>query len=100
MDQSVHGLNQNNSLNPYMQVQDQQQDPNLTLNDGVHPFMQGSKTINPSGTYSPGKKEVMHMKPSNAFEDITEDEFNAREQRKHSYQRELFKQMQETSNRK
>ena len=40
------------------------------------------------------------MKPSNAFEDITEDEFNAREERKHTYQRELMKQMQETENRK
>ena len=84
MDQSVRGI-QNNQMNPYMQVQDQQHD--LTLNNGVgvNAFMQGSKTINPSGTYSPGKNEIMHMKPSNAFEDITEDEFNAREERKHNY---------------
>ena len=30
------------------------------------------------------------MKPSNMFEDITEDEFNRREQDKKSYQNELF----------
>lgn len=32
-----------------------------------------------AGTYSPKKQEIMHMKPSNMFEDITEDEFNKRE---------------------
>ena len=40
------------------------------------------------------------MKPSNAFEDITEQEFNQREERKHNYQRELMKQMQEAQARK
>ena len=40
-------------------------------------------------TYSPKKQEVMHMKPSNMFEDITEEEFDRREQDKKAYQREL-----------
>ena len=40
------------------------------------------------------------MKPSNAFEDITEAEFNQREQGKKAYQNELFRQMQETQDRK
>ena len=43
-----------------------------------------------SATYSPKKQEVMHMKPSNMFEDITEAEFNKREQDKKAYQNELF----------
>ena len=38
-----------------------------------------------AGTYSPKKQEIMHMKPSNMFEDITEDEFNQREQDKKAY---------------
>lgn len=36
-------------------------------------------------TYSPKKQEIQHMKPSNMFEDITEEEFNKREQDKKSY---------------
>ena len=50
----------------------------MTLNEGVgvNAFMHGSKTINAGGTYSPKKEEIIHMKPSNAFEDITEAEFN------------------------
>jgi hypothetical protein len=36
-------------------------------------------------TYSPKKQEIQHMKPSNMFEDITEDEFNRREQDKKAY---------------
>jgi len=41
-------------------------------------------------TYSPKKQEIMHMKPSNMFEDITEEEFNKREQDKKLYQHELM----------
>jgi len=51
-------------------------------------------------TYSPKKNEIMHMKPSNMFEDITEEEFNRREQEKKAYQNELFQQMQEAKDRK
>lgn len=40
------------------------------------------------------------MRPSNNFEDITEDEFNRREQNKKQYQNELFQQMQEARNRR
>ena len=67
---------------------------------GVMPFMQGSKTINAGATYSPKKEEIIHMKPSNAFEDITEAEFNAREANKNAYKNDLFKQMQEDLDRK
>ena len=40
------------------------------------------------------------MKPSNMFEDITEEEFNKREQDKKAYQNELMVQMQEANERK
>lgn len=42
----------------------------------------------------------MHMKPSNMFEDITEEEFNRREQDKKAYQNELFQQMNEAKEKK
>ncbi len=51
-------------------------------------------------TYSPKRQEIIHMKPSNMFEDITEDEFNKREQDKKSYQNELLQQMQEAKDKK
>lgn len=53
-----------------------------------------------AGTYSPKKQEIMHMKPSNMFEDITEDEFNKREQEKRAYQNLLMDQMNEAKERK
>ena len=40
------------------------------------------------------------MKPSNMFEDITEEEFNQREMSKKSYQRVLLDQMHEQKMRK
>jgi hypothetical protein len=40
------------------------------------------------------------MRPSNNFEDITEVEFNKREQNKKQYQNELFAQMAEARNRR
>ena len=40
------------------------------------------------------------MKPSNMFEDITEDEFNKREQEKRAYQNLLMEQMNEAKERK
>jgi hypothetical protein len=40
------------------------------------------------------------MRPSNHFEDITEDEFNKREANKKNYQHELFAQIAEARNRK
>lgn len=43
-----------------------------------------------AGSYSPKKQEIVHMKPSNMFEDITEIEFNKREQDKKAYQNELM----------
>lgn len=46
------------------------------------------------------QNELAHMKPSNMFDDITEDEFNKREQNKNAYKQELFKQMQEASQKK
>ena len=46
-----------------------------------------------SQSYSPTRPEIEHMKPSNMFEDITEDEFNRREQEKNSYKMELVKQI-------
>ena len=48
-----------------------------TQRDGNNSFLRSK--MNPGQSYSPGRKEIIHMKPSNAFEDITEDEFNARE---------------------
>ena len=40
------------------------------------------------------------MKPSNMFEDITEDEFNRREVEKKSYQKVLMEQMNDVKERK
>jgi len=37
------------------------------------------------GAFSPNRNEIAHMRPSNNFEDITEDEFNKREQNKKQY---------------
>lgn len=37
----------------------------------------------------------MHMKPSNRFEDITEDQFNKKEAEKNLYKFELQQQMDE-----
>ena len=51
------------------------------------------QTMGARQTYSPKKQEVQHMKPSNMFEDITEEEFNQREQNKQAYKNELFQQM-------
>ena len=35
-----------------------------------------------SANYSPTRNELIHMRPSNHFEDITEVEFNSRETEK------------------
>ena len=37
----------------------------------------------------PTKNEKLHMKPTNNFEDITEEEFDRRERLKAEYRREL-----------
>lgn len=42
----------------------------------------------------------MHSKPSNMFEDITEDEFNRRERAKIEYRKELQIQMDEIQRKK
>lgn len=38
---------------------------------------------------SPSRKELNHMRPSNFFEDITEEQFNLKETEKHRYKLEL-----------
>ena len=53
-----------------------------------------------TSTYSPKRNEAIHMKPSNQFEDITEDEFNRREQDKKAYSFDLAKQIEEDKERK
>lgn len=58
----------------------------------------GSRRLGTS--FSPNRNEILHMRPSNYFEDITEDEFNRREQNKHSYKNELFSQMAEARDKK
>ena len=45
----------------------------------VNAFNTAEERKTMAGTYSPKKQEIMHMKPSNMFEDITEAEFNRRE---------------------
>lgn len=44
---------------------------------------------------SPSQNEMLHMRPSNMFEDITEEEFNRKERVKAEYRKELFMQMEE-----
>jgi len=44
-----------------------------------------------SGTYSPTRQEQIHMKPSNFFQDITEDQFNQKEAEKNEYKNELLR---------
>jgi len=41
--------------------------------------------------------EVLHMRPSNNFEDITEEQFNMREKNKAEYRKELQRQMEEAN---
>lgn len=41
------------------------------------------------GSNSPSQNEMLHAKPSNLFEDITEDDFNRRERAKADYRKEL-----------
>ena len=43
---------------------------------------------------------MVHMRPSNLFEDITEDEFNRRERNKAEYRTELMQQMEEAKRKK
>lgn len=45
------------------------------------------------GASPPTKNEKMHMRPTNNFEDITEEEFDRRERAKAEYRRELQEQM-------
>ena len=45
----------------------------------------------------PTRKEKQHMKPTNNFEDITEEEFDRRERLKAEYRRELQEQMRLSS---
>ena len=39
--------------------------------------------------YSPTRKEMIHMRPSNQFSEITEDQFNKKEAEKNLYKLEL-----------
>ena len=43
---------------------------------------------------------MVHMRPSNNFEDITEDLFNYRETEKNQYKMDLQKQMEDIKSRK
>ena len=47
--------------------------------------MGGGRTL-----LSKNKDEIAHMKPSNLFEDISEEEFNKREQNKNAYKAQLM----------
>ena len=40
-------------------------------------------------THSPSQLEMVHMRPSNMFSDITEEEFNRKERNKAEYRKEL-----------
>ena len=57
--------------------------------------MGGGRTL-----LSKNKDEIAHMKPSNLFEDISEEEFNKREQNKNAYKAQLMQQMQEAQEKK
>ena len=48
----------------------------------------------------PTKQEKLHMKPTNNFEDITEEEFDRRERAKAEYRRQLQEQMNDQLERK
>lgn len=50
--------------------------------------------------HSPSMVEMVHMRPSNLFEDITEDEFNRRERTKIEYRKELQQQMEDSLKKK
>lgn len=51
-------------------------------------------------TYSPTRNEIVHMKPTNNFEDITEQEFDHRERAKAEYRLELQEQMNDAREKK
>lgn len=51
--------------------------------------MDESKRLRDQTSGSPSRQEMTHMRPSNMFEDITEDEFNNREADKNFYRLEL-----------
>ena len=53
-----------------------------------------------SDGYSPTRNEAIHMRPTNNFEEITEVEFDRREQAKAQYRLELQQQMQEINDAK
>lgn len=52
-------------------------------------------TYNRTDGYSPTRNETIHMRPTNNFEEITEVEFDRREQAKAQYRIELQQQMHE-----
>ena len=49
---------------------------------------------------SPSRNELVHMRPSNLFEEISEEQFNRREQDKAAYKQELQSQINAVKNRK
>ena len=62
------------------------------LHNEQSPQREPAREEQPSGLrqqYSPSNKEMKHMKPSNAFQDITEDAFQKREDAKNFYRLEL-----------
>ena len=52
---------------------------------GGQALQQTMGTNNNKNATKRSKEEMAHMKPSNFFDDITEDEFNKREQNKNAY---------------
>jgi hypothetical protein len=48
----------------------------------------------------PSSKEILHMRPSNNFEQITELQFDERERAKAEYRKELQQQIEETTRKK
>ena len=70
------------------------------MGDGFRRQDNGYNSFELRKSTSPNRQETVHMRPSNNFEDITEHEFNKREQNKKQYQNELFKQMNEVKEKK
>ena len=53
-----------------------------------------------SSFHSPTRNELVHMRPSNLFADITEEQFNQKEAEKNQYKADLLHQIQTVSRKK
>ena len=69
------------------------------FNAQTETFMDNTYQTKSDG-YSPTRNEAIHMRPTNNFEEITEVEFDRREQAKAQYRLELQQQMQEINDAK